>query len=252
MPMPEWLSNEWLPNLPSGVDATVPTLAMRLAIAWLCGWIIAKIACNHRPAEAADTLSLTLVLMSILIAMATQIIGDNIARAFSLVGALSIVRFRTAVPETRDVAFVLAAVVVGMAVGAGQYWVCGIGLITVGLAAQFYADRTIFKSMQSRSTSDIEGSSGASTLHPSSSSGSNDEWRLILKVGLHTVGGWEAELSQLTHHFRLVSAETARRGGALELVYYYQPRQGIDARQVVSTLNAVPNVESASAKPLHG
>ena len=60
------------------------------------------------------------MLLSILIAMVTQVIGDNVARAFSLVGALSIVRFRTVVRDTVDTAFVIFAVAVGMAVGAGH------------------------------------------------------------------------------------------------------------------------------------
>ena len=60
------------------------------------------------------------MLLSILIAMVTQVIGDNIARAFSLVGALSIVRFRTVVRDTQDTAFVIFSVGVGMAVGAGN------------------------------------------------------------------------------------------------------------------------------------
>ena len=63
------------------------------------------------------------MLLSILIAMVTQVIGDNIARAFSLVGALSIVRFRTVVRDTQDTAFVIFAVAVGMAMGANNPWV---------------------------------------------------------------------------------------------------------------------------------
>src|SRR4029078_10359652 len=69
--------------------------------------------------DPANTLSTTLVLLSVLIALVTVVIGDNVARAFGLVGALSIVRFRTVVEDTRDTAFVIFAVVVGMAVGAG-------------------------------------------------------------------------------------------------------------------------------------
>ena len=78
----------------------------------------------------------TLVLLAVLIAMVTQVIGDNVARAFSLVGALSIVRFRTVVRDTRDTAFVIFAVVVGMAAGAQNLWVGLFGL-TVGGAAAF-------------------------------------------------------------------------------------------------------------------
>jgi hypothetical protein len=51
--------------------------------------------------EVAPSFTATLVLLSILIAMVTQVIGDNVARAFSLVGALSIVRFRTVVRDTQ-------------------------------------------------------------------------------------------------------------------------------------------------------
>src|SRR4026209_160607 len=67
--------------------------------------------------------------------MSTQVIGDNIARAFGLVGALSIVRFRTVVEDTRDTAFVIFAVVVGMAIGAGYSIVAGVRLPAVLLAA---------------------------------------------------------------------------------------------------------------------
>jgi hypothetical protein len=59
----------------------------------------------------------------------------NVARAFSLVGALSIVRFRTVVRDTQDTAYVIFAVGVGMAVGALNPWVAVLGLITVGVVA---------------------------------------------------------------------------------------------------------------------
>jgi uncharacterized membrane protein YhiD involved in acid resistance len=49
------------------------------------------------------------------------IIGSNIARAFTLVGALSIVRFRHAVKEPRDIGFVFIAMAVGMACGTRFY-----------------------------------------------------------------------------------------------------------------------------------
>src|SRR5688572_29923831 len=67
--------------------------------------------------------------------MVTLVIGDNVARAFSLVGALAIVRFRTIVEDTRDTAFVMFAVIVGMGVGAGHALVPLIGIPVVGAAA---------------------------------------------------------------------------------------------------------------------
>ena len=51
--------------------------------------------------EEAESFVATLVLLTILIAMVTQVIGDDVARAFSLVGALSIVRSRAAYATRR-------------------------------------------------------------------------------------------------------------------------------------------------------
>ena len=90
----------------------------RLVTAALLGGVVALIYTRTRPVREESSFTVTLVLLSILIAMVTQVIGDNVARAFSLVGALSIVRFRTVVRDTQDTAFVIFAVGVGMAVGA--------------------------------------------------------------------------------------------------------------------------------------
>jgi uncharacterized membrane protein YhiD involved in acid resistance len=62
-----------------------------------------------------------------------MIIGNNIARAFSLVGALSIIRFRTPVKDTRDTAFVFFSLAVGMATGTGSHIIAIEGTIVIGL-----------------------------------------------------------------------------------------------------------------------
>ena len=61
------------------------------------------------------------------------IIGDSIARAFSLVGALSIIRFRTAIQDPRDIGFVFYALAVGMAIGAGNPSVAVLATFLIGL-----------------------------------------------------------------------------------------------------------------------
>jgi Uncharacterized membrane protein len=49
------------------------------------------------------------------------IIGSNIARAFALIGAMSIVRFRNPVKETRDLVYIFATIAIGMSAGTGFY-----------------------------------------------------------------------------------------------------------------------------------
>ena len=75
------------------------------------------------------------ILLTVLIAMVTLVIGNSVARAFGLVGALSIVRFRTVVDDTRDTAFVIFAVIVGMAIRAGVWLVPLTGIPLIGCLA---------------------------------------------------------------------------------------------------------------------
>ena len=116
--------------------AAVPsaTSVVRLVAALAMGALVAVIYKWARSSEASS-FTATLVFLAILIAMVTQVIGDNIARAFSLVGALSIVRFRTVVRDTQDTAYVIFAVAVGMAVGAGHMVLALAGTAIVALAA---------------------------------------------------------------------------------------------------------------------
>lgn len=75
----------------------------------------------------------TLIILCMLISVVMVIIGDSIARAFSLVGALSIIRFRTAIQDPRDIGFVFYALAVGMAVGAGNPSVAVLATLLIGL-----------------------------------------------------------------------------------------------------------------------
>ena len=201
-------------------------MTMRLLMAAGGGVWVAMLARRGKPVGSIDTLTLTLILMSILIAMATQIIGNNIARAFSLVGALSIVRFRTAVPATRDVAFVLAAVVEGMAVGAGQYPVAVVGLIVVTIATVGFVRPDVRRS----------------TTPP---------WRISLQVGLGQVDSFEDAIEPLVESVDLISVETVRRGTATELIYRVSPRQGTTKIDLMAKLETHSSVESVSIRPLN-
>jgi uncharacterized membrane protein YhiD involved in acid resistance len=76
---------------------------------------------THRGTSYSQSFAQTLVVMGMVTAVIMLIIGSNIARAFSLVGAMSVIRFRNAVKETRDVAFMFVAMAIGMACGTRFY-----------------------------------------------------------------------------------------------------------------------------------
>lgn len=119
----------------------VTVLILRITLAMLCGFLVAgvHVLTLGRTREDNRTLPTTLVLLAVLVALITMVIGDSTARAFGLVGAPSIVRFRSVVEDTRDTAFVIFAVAVGMAVGAGYAVLAAVGLPAVTIAAAIMA-----------------------------------------------------------------------------------------------------------------
>src|SRR5690242_6892405 len=77
---------------PNG-DLPLDMLSFRLGIAFVMGCAVAAVyRLTRRPVAGGTSLVPTLVLLTVLICMITVVIGDNTARAFSLVGALAIVR----------------------------------------------------------------------------------------------------------------------------------------------------------------
>ncbi len=216
-------------------DVGVALIALRLALAIVAGCVVAWLASGRQNNLSDDTLPITLVLMSVLIAMATQIIGDNIARAFSLVGALSIVRFRTAVPQTQDVAFVLTSVVVGMAIGAGQFLIATIGLVMVSAIVQFihYFPRAF--TGESREPTPPAGAV-AKTID------------LALVVGPSAAEAVQITIGQMCRSFQLRCVETARKGAALKLHYEVILATHTDATSAVIKLQQLSAVESVELK----
>jgi hypothetical protein len=69
----------------------------------------------------SQNFTLTLIIVPIVIAIIILLIGSNVARAFSLAGAFSIIRFRSAPGDPKDIAYVLFAMAAGLSCGVGFY-----------------------------------------------------------------------------------------------------------------------------------
>ena len=214
--MPEFLTSSFQNTLnvtPLYVFVRLLTaLAMGVAIAWIFDH-------TDRGGDRGMSFPTTLILLCALVAMVTQVIGDNVARAFSLVGALSIVRFRTVVRDTRDTAFVIFSVVVGMAIGARNFPLAAIGLGVVGVAALVIARLTHER----------------------------NEPPLLLRVRIGLGTEFEELLSvALNEHMpgrRVMSVSTVKLGAALSVVYEGRMREGRTAEELVRALNAIQGVQ---------
>lgn len=108
----------------------VIVMALSFILSAFIGWIY-KI--THRGTSYTQSFVFTLVINGMVVALVMMIVGSNIARAFSLVGALSIIRFRNAVKETRDVGFIFFTMAIGMAVGTKFYLLAVAGAVVISL-----------------------------------------------------------------------------------------------------------------------
>ena len=206
---------------------------LRLVAALALGALVALVyRWTRSVSEEGRSFTGTLVLLSILIAMVTQVIGDNVARAFSLVGALSIVRFRTVVRDTQDTAFVIFAVGVGMAVGAGNHWVAIGGIAIVGVAALL---------MKQPRAAEPAGAPGG----PGDADGSF-ELQVRLGIGHDPQVVVGPTLDAHAPARRLMSIATARQGLAVDATYRTALRTDQSADALLRALNRIDGVQSVA------
>ena len=86
---------------------------------------------THAGTAYSKKFNVSLVSLTILTATVMTVIGNNIALSLGMVGALSIVRFRTAIKDSRDTAYIFWTIIVGIRCGVGDYLVAGVGTAMV-------------------------------------------------------------------------------------------------------------------------
>lgn len=168
----------------------------------------------HTEAGYSQALAHSFVLMSMITALIMLIIGSNIARAFSLVGALSIIRFRTAIKSPQDVAFLFFAMAIGMACGTRFYSVAVLGFVMVS-AVVITLKATNFASYPERR-------------------------EFLLSVAFHIGVEYEQRLKPVLEKYfeaySLAYVETARQGTLREVVYSVSPKDGAKDQEILEEI----------------
>lgn len=151
---------------------------------------------THKGASYSQSYVHTLVIIGTVVALIMLIIGSNIAKAFALVGALSIVRFRNAMKETRDVAFIFMIMAIGMSVGTRFYFMGIVATIVLsGIVLFLYKFNIFAKDIQEK----------------------------VLRIRISSESDYENLFYNLFNdklqEYRLISLETVKSGTLYEVVY---------------------------------
>src|SRR3989344_499753 len=127
---------------------TVTVILINLVLAFVLSFVSAVIyRATHKGLSYSQSFTVSLILISFFIAAIVMVIGNSLALAFAAFGAVSLIRFRTAIKDTRDIAFVLLAVAIGFSSGTGSY-VIGITTTAFGLLIVYILARTNFGSIR--------------------------------------------------------------------------------------------------------
>lgn len=87
----------------------------------------------HSGASYSARFNVSLVMLTLVTTLVMNVIGNNIALSLGMVGALSIVRFRTAIKDSRDTAYIFWCIAIGICCGVSEYMIAGIGTTVIFL-----------------------------------------------------------------------------------------------------------------------
>ncbi|GAA1717958.1 DUF4956 domain-containing protein [Nonomuraea bangladeshensis] len=187
-------------------------MALSFVLSAMIGWVYRA---THRNVSYSQSYVQTLVVLGMLISLIMLVVGSNIARAFALVGALSVVRFRNAIKETRDVGFIFLVMGVGMAVGTRFYLLAVVAAVAISLIV-VVMHRFNWFALNVR--------------------------RQVVKVQVPSDDDYTAAVQDVlvrhTDEFELVSMESIRGGALLELMYTVKIKKGSEPADVISGLRA--------------
>lgn len=89
---------------------------------------------THRGLSYSSSFVFTFIIVGVIGTVVMMVVQHNIARAFGLLGAFSLIRFRTILKETRDIAFLFFALAIGIAVGTNNYVIALMSAVIISLA----------------------------------------------------------------------------------------------------------------------
>ena len=217
---------EWMKAVPKDAPVKLDDVLERLILAFLAGAVIAATyRFMRRRAEGTTAMAVTLILLTVLITLIIVAIGDSAARAFSLVGVLSIVRFRAPMEDIRDTAFVVFAVAAAMTLGTGLLIITAVAVPLIALMAIVLA---LWEGVARAPSVSIV--------------------NLKVAIGFPPEKIAQDVFARFVSEHRLLSVETAKQGTAIELKYRILWRGTAQVVELVSELSRAEGVQSVELR----
>jgi len=196
-----------------------------VAVSLILGLYVALIYRRVTP-DATFSVSIlrTLAYLSMIVALVMMIISNQIARAFTLVGALAVIRFRTPVKDAKDAAFIFLALAAGMGAGVGLYPETALGIFLIG----------IFMLLIHYSKFGLRGTKETLVKFTVPLNGEED-----------SIYHKEVFEEFLRGH-KLINARSLHESERLELTFFVKPLRTTDMIKFSQALSSIPQLEKVS------
>ncbi|HOP05766.1 MAG TPA: DUF4956 domain-containing protein [candidate division Zixibacteria bacterium] len=203
---------------------TTADIIVNIIVALICSLFIAWLyrRTQQGPGYSAN-FAHSIVLLSMITALVIMVIGNNLARAFGLVGAMSIIRFRTAVKETRDIIFIFFGLAVGMAAGVGYHRLAILGALVIGLIVYLLSKAAVGVPQKREYLLQFFYTPNGDTSPP------------YLSV-----------MDKHCRHHKVINVRSSGASDTLELAYYVQLRQENRSNEFISELKHLRDLRGVS------
>lgn len=203
---------------------SVGEILVNFITAFICGvlisWLYRK---TYKGPGYSPSFVSSMILLTLITTMVIMIIGNNLARAFGLVGAMSIIRFRTAVKDTIDIVFIFFSLGVGLAAGSGALSIAFIGTILIGAIVLVLAKMPVFGAQRREYLLQFSYTTNGSDKPP------------YLDV-----------MSRYCKRQRMVNVSAPGEADRIDISYYVQLRDGDQNQRFLRELQTIPGVRQVS------
>lgn len=204
----------------SNLDIAPLVIITNLLISFILGLLISVYyRKTHKGLSYSQSFVLTIIYITIITSAVIMVIGNSLARAFALVGALSIIRFRTVIKDTKDIAIIFLSLVVGLAVGTNNYFLAVITTIFMCI---------IMLILYKINYGVLKGSEFILRFYYDKSN-KEDEYLDLLNAE--------------TKYLNLLHMEPTEDGNKIRLTYDVSLKEGKDSKDLISKLSKIDGIE---------
>jgi len=193
---------------------TLTGILLVLVTSTILGGLISLVyVLTHRKTVYDQSFSMTLFLMPVVISVIVLLISDNLARAFSLAGVFTLVRFRTAIADSRDITYILSTVGIALA--------SAMGLIGIAILIALFISALLFVLHMFRLDKD-------STSH--------SKLKIIIPENLNYANAFDEVFKKYVMSYKLQKVKTTDFGTMFELTYLIKSKPDIDQKAFLDEL----------------